>query len=61
MIATKRRLFPSAQITRRNLLQTTALVGAGLLALPLLVRRAYAQLPGAPWTRPASTSMRNRW
>ena len=46
MTAIRRRLFPSAKITRRCLLQTTPLVGAGLLAPQSLGRRAYAQLPG---------------
>ena len=46
MTAIRRRLFPCAKITRRCLLQTTAVVGAGLLAPQSLGRRAYAQLPG---------------
>ena len=46
MMEIRRRLCPSAKITRRRLLQTTALVGAGLMAAQALRRRAYAQIPG---------------
>ena len=40
------RCLKSADITRRGLLQTTALVGVGLLAPLAFKRRAYAQVPG---------------
>jgi FtsP/CotA-like multicopper oxidase with cupredoxin domain len=40
------RLLSSADVTRRGLLQTTALVGVGLLAPRAFKRRAYAQVPG---------------
>jgi spore coat protein A len=42
----RRRLLKSVKITRRGLLQSTALVGAGLLAPWPFRRRAYAQIPG---------------
>jgi spore coat protein A, manganese oxidase len=41
-----RRLLTSAKITRRDLVQTTALVSLGLMAPRAFKRRAYAQVPG---------------
>jgi spore coat protein A, manganese oxidase len=46
MIKIRRRLLTSAKITRRDLLQTTALVGVGLIAPRVFKRRAYAQVTG---------------
>jgi bilirubin oxidase len=42
----RRRLLTWPKITRRGLLQTTALVGAGLMAPRAFSRRAFAQIPG---------------
>jgi spore coat protein A len=52
------RCLTSADITRRSLLQTTALVGVGLLAPRAFKRPAYAQVPGGtldPTTIPKYT------
>jgi spore coat protein A, manganese oxidase len=46
MIMSEHRPLRLARITRRRLLQTTALVGVGLLASQALKRRARAQVPG---------------